>query len=175
MTSVRRLSVSIFAGLLILAGALLPGSAAAHSGRAIVVAPPPSAPSPVLPIAVPVLRAQPPAAEIPWLLVGLAGGLLVGALRPQPRRALVVALILLLGVLAVEHGVHSVHHLGGHEAAACVVAASANHLAAALDDGAPALPALVRVPRSPGEHPAPGPLSLRFGPDPARAPPAPIA
>jgi hypothetical protein len=175
VTSVRRLSVSIIAGLLILGGSLLPGSAAAHSGRAIVAAALPSAQLPELPVVPPVLRAQSPAAEIPWLLVGLAGGLLLGALRPQPRRALVVALILLLGVLAVEQGVHSVHHLGGHEAAACVVAASANHLTAALDDGTPALPAPVSVSRSPAEHPASGPLSLRFGPDPARAPPAPIA
>lgn len=175
MTSVRRLSVSIIAGLLILGGALLPGSAAAHSGRAIVAAALPSAQLPELPVVPPVLRAQSAAAEIPWLLVGLAGGLLLGALRPQPRRTLVVALILLLGVLAVEQGVHSVHHLGGHEAAACVVAASANHLTAALDDGTPALPAPVSVSRSPVEHPASGPLSLRLGPDPARAPPVPIA
>jgi hypothetical protein len=175
VTSVRRLSVSIIAGLLILGGSLLPGSAAAHSGRAIVAAPPSGALLPALTVASKGVCAQPPAVEIPWLLVGLAGVLLLGALRPQPRRALVVALILLLGVLAVEHGVHSVHHFGEHAAAVCVVAASANHLTVALDDGAPALPAPVTVSRSPVERPASHPLGPSLGPDPARAPPALIA
>ncbi len=175
MTSVRRLSVSMVAGLLILGGSLLPGSAAAHPGRAIVAAAPPSAPLPMLPVVPSVLRAQPPAAEVPWLLVGLAGGLLLGALRPRRRRALVVALILLLGILAVEHGVHSVHHLGGHEPAACVVAAAANHLTVTLDHGTPALPTPVSASGPLAECPASHPLSLRLGPDPARAPPAQIA
>ena len=175
MTSVRRLSLSIIAGLLILAGALLPGPAEAHLGRATVAAASPSTLLDLIPVAPTVPRAQPGVVQIPWLLAGLAGGLLLALTRPRPRRGLVVLLIVLMGILAVENGVHSVHHLGGHEAAACVVAASANHLTAALDDGAPALPAPVSVLRSPAEHPASGPLSLRFGPDPARAPPAPIA
>jgi len=175
VTSVRRLFVSIFAGLLIIASALLPGPAEAHLGRATVAAAPPSTLLDLIPAAPTVLRAQPGVVQIPWLLAGLAGGLLLALTRPRPRRGLVVLLIVLLGVLAVENGVHSVHHLGEHQVAPCVMAASANHLTAALDAGTPALPAPVSVTRSPAEHPASGPLSLRFGPDPARAPPAPIA
>jgi disulfide bond formation protein DsbB len=110
------------------------------------------------------------------LLVGLAGGLVAASLRARPRRALAVALILLLGGLAVEHGVHSVHHLHDqHEAAACVVAVAATHLAAALDADGLVLLAPVSVSRPPAENAAAPPLALRFGPDPSRAPPAPIA
>ena len=171
----RRLSVSIFAGLLILAGAVLPGPAEAHLGRSTVAAAPPSIVLELIPAAPTVLRAQPGGVHIPWLLAGLAAGLLLALTRLRPRRGLVVLLVVLLGVLAVENGVHSVHHLGERQVAPCVVAAAAGHLVAVLDGGTPALPAPVTLSRSSVEDVASGPLSLRLGPDPARAPPAPIA
>ena len=173
----RRLSVSIFSGLLILAGALLPGPAEAHLDRVTVADAPTTASLDLIAAAPTVLRAQPGVVQIPWLLAGLAVGLLLALTRPRPRprQGLVVLLIVLLGILAVENGVHSVHHLGEHQVAPCLVAVAAGHLAAALDGGTPVLHASVSVSRSVTEHPASHRLSLRFGPDPARAPPAPIA
>ena len=151
VTSVRRLSVSIFAGLLILGGALLPGPAEAHLGRSVVAAAPPTTLLELIPAAPTVLRAQPGVVQIPWLLAGLAGGLLLALTRPRPRRGLAVLLIVLLGILAVENGVHSVHHFGERQVATCVVAAAAGHLAAVLDGGTPVLPAPVTLSRSPVE------------------------
>ena len=174
VTSVRRLSVSIIAGL-ILAGALLPGPAEAHLGRATVAAAPPSAWLDLIPAAPTVLRAQPGIVQIPWLLAGLAAGLLLALTRPRPRRGLVVLLGVLLGILAFENGVHSVHHLGEHQVAPCVVAAAASHLAAALDGDTPVLHAPVSVSGPVTERPASHRLGPNLGPDPARAPPAPIA
>jgi hypothetical protein len=177
VTSVRRLPVSMLAGLLLLGGMLLPGSAAGHSGGAAgVVAPVSNVAAPMLSLSPIALRAQPPAPEAPWLLIGLAAGLAATSLRSRPRRALGVALIVLLVVLAAEHGIHSVHHLNDErQAAACAVAASVNHLMVALDDGAPVVAAPVTASRQPAENAAAPPLALRFGPDPSRAPPAPIA
>jgi hypothetical protein len=173
VTSVRRLSVSIFVGLLILAGALLPGPAEAHLGRATVSAAPPGTLLDLIPAAPTVLRAQPGVVQIPWLLVGLGGGLLLALTRP--RRALVVLLIVLLGVLAVENGVHSVHHLGERQVAPCVVAAAASHLTLAIDGGTPVLHAPVSMSRPVTERSASHRFGPSLGPDPARAPPALIA
>ncbi len=175
VASVQRSAVPILAGLLILAGALLPGSAAAHSvGSGLAVAPavsivdvPPASPA--------VLRAQPGGPQVCWLLLGLAAGMLLGAARLSPRRALVVALALLLGIVVVEQGVHSVHHLGAREASACAVAAAAGHLTVALDAGAPVLPGPVLAVRAVAEHASTRPLRVSLGPVPARAPPASIA
>jgi hypothetical protein len=175
VTSVRRLSVSIFVGLLILAGALLPGPAEAHLGRATVTAAPPGTLLDLIPAAPTVLRAQPGVVQIPWLLVGLGGGLLLALTRPRRRRALVVLLIVLLGVLAVENGVHSVHHLGERQVAPCVVAAAASHLTLAIDGGTPVLHAPVSVSRPVTERSASHRFGPSLGPDPARAPPALIA
>jgi hypothetical protein len=175
VTSVRRLSVSTFAGLLILAGALLPGPVEAHVGRSTVAAAPPSVLFDLIPAAPTALRAQPGFVQIPWLLVGLATGLLLALARPRPRRGLVVLLIVLLGILAVENGVHSVHHLGERQVAPCVVAAAASHLAAALDGGTPVLHAPVSESRPVTERSSSHRLGPSLGPDPARAPPALIA
>jgi hypothetical protein len=175
VTSVRRLSLPIVVGLLILAGALLPDPVDAHIGRATVAAAPPSTLLDLIPAAPTVLGAQPGAVQIPGLLLGLAGGLLLALTRPRPRRGLVVLLIVLLGILAVENGVHSVHHLGERQVAPCVVAASASHLAVALDGGTPVLHALVSVSGPVTERPALHRLGPSLGPDPARAPPALIA
>jgi hypothetical protein len=55
-----------------------------------------------------------------------------------PRRALVLALVLVLGVLAVETGVHSVHHLADRQAAAeCAVAWATAHVPGATQPTAP--------------------------------------
>jgi hypothetical protein len=170
---VRRLTVTLLFGLLI--AALLPSTpAAAHSG-------PPTLAAPVS-LSGEAAAARPTAlsaarggAEVPWLLLGVAAALALTAARPRPRRAVGLVLVVLLGVFAVEHAVHSVHHLGARDAAACVAAAVANHVQAALGDGEPALHAPVVLVRGVAEDGHARPRSLRLGPDPARAPPAPIA
>jgi hypothetical protein len=175
VASVHRSAVPILAGLVILAGALLPASAAAHSvSSALAVAPALSVVD-VQSAPPAVFRAQPGAPQISWLLLGIAPGMLLAAARVSTRRALVVALALLLGLVVVEQGVHSVHHLGAREASACAVAAAASHLSAALDAGGPVLPGPVLAVRSVAEHASTRPLRVSLGPVPARAPPASIA
>jgi hypothetical protein len=171
---VRRLTVTLLLGLLI-AALLPPAPAAAHSGRPTLAAAPvgilegPAAARPTI------LAPAPGRAEVPWLLLGVAAGFALTAVRPRPRRALALVLVVLLGVFAVEHAVHSVHHLGARDAAACVAAAVANHVQAALGGGEPALHAPVVLVRGVAEDADASPRSLSLGPDPARAPPATIA
>ena len=62
----------------------------------------------------------------------------------RPRRALVLAVVLILGLFAFENGVHSVHHLNDlrhlddlRSGATCSVAAATAHLAGTPVDSAP--------------------------------------
>jgi hypothetical protein len=121
------------------------------------------------------LRAAPPASPPVALLFGLAVAVLVAATGRRPRRALGLALVSVLVVFAAETGVHSVHHLGDRGAIACAVAATAGHLMVVLDAGIPAVepPAALSAAVS-APHSSP-PSAPSHGPDPARAPPAPIA
>jgi len=61
----------------------------------------------------------------------------------RPRRALALAIVLILGLFAFENGVHSVHHLNDlrqvddlRSATKCPVAAATTHLAGTPVDGA---------------------------------------
>src|SRR5262245_25641591 len=65
-----------------------------------------------------ILVAAPASSPPLFALVVLAG--LLGAAAVRPRRALVVALVLVLAVLTFEAGVHSVHHLGDSQPACAI-------------------------------------------------------
>jgi hypothetical protein len=143
---------------------------------AVVEATPPAAsvalPAPVAlptpPVPTPVTSPMDPLAPTAAVAVALAVAL------TARRRVLVTALAFVLVVLAVETGVHSVHHLADRQGAAeCVVAmASANvHGTAASPPAAyapwipgPVGPVVAPAPERPGARP------LR--PDEGRAPPA---
>jgi hypothetical protein len=106
-----------------------------------------------------------------WAALILA--LLLPATLIAPRRVLVVALVLILAVIAVEEGVHSVHHLADQRAAShCAVAAASAHVQGTAEPLA--VPA-VWVPTPIGtvvvsEPDQPGSRPLR--PDEGRAPPS---
>src|SRR5438128_4221867 len=100
VSPVRRSVLALVA--LALVGLLGPALAHAHSGGLAV------APAPLVPLELPAtsLRAAAPAIPPVALLLGLAAGALLAlAARSRPRRALVLALTLLLVVFAVEAGV----------------------------------------------------------------------
>ncbi|HKW93529.1 MAG TPA: hypothetical protein VJX92_16660 [Methylomirabilota bacterium] len=91
-----------------------------------------------------------PGASIGWPLVaGLAALLGAGALASPARRprgrVIAVGLVLVLGVFALESGVHSVHHLADPEAqGTCPVLSGSHHLSwgeveAVADSGVPLL------------------------------------
>jgi hypothetical protein len=166
VSSVRRLTMLLLP--LAVAGLALPVLAEAHTG-------------PLLTAATPVafgtsLRAAAPARSVLWIVVGVAAGVVLAAVaRRRPRRALGLALAVLLALFAVEAGIHSVHHLGDRAAVACAVAAAAGHLALSLDDGVPILQVPRVTPAAVAEAAAARPATPSRGPDPARAPPAPIA
>jgi hypothetical protein len=72
----------------------------------------------------PASSAEPPAAGLTWLALGAVAL----AIRRRPRRAVVLALALVLLIFAFETALHSVHHLGGEQASHCAVASVATHL-----------------------------------------------
>ena len=94
---------------------------------------------------------EPPASDA---LPGVLGGLcaLVAAVFAvrRPRRALALALALLLGAFAFETGLHSVHHLSGQqERAPCAMASAGSHTIALetqpISINAPPAPALIHL------------------------------
>jgi hypothetical protein len=112
-----------------------------------------------------------PVPALPWAaLAVIATVALVGAWHP--RRAFALSLVLVVGVLAFEAGLHSTHHLGQADESRCVVAGvaaqlSADLVATAFDaPPAPVLETAVTVP-------APLPVAARIvAPHAGRAPPA---
>jgi hypothetical protein len=113
----------------------------------------------------------PPAPAALWLMFVLT--LVLGLAIVAPRRTLVLVLVLVLGILAIETGVHSVHHLGDRQAAAdCAVASATAHMNGATE---PTPPDVTRVPTPVESVPLfaverPGRRPSR--PDEGRAPPA---
>ena len=165
---VRRVICALLAVWLV--GLLLPLAAHAHS-RSVTPEP---ASAPLERVAS--LRAAAPVMPPIALPLALgAGVLLTAAAACRSRRVFALSLAALLVVFTAEAAVHSVHHLGDRAGATCAVAAIACQLAAAVDDATPAVqaPPPVSVAVTAG-HEAPPPAP-RHGPDPARAPPAPIA
>ena len=113
-----------------------------------------------------------PASAAPvW--AGLLLALLAGLTLVAPRRVLILALVLVLAVIAVEEGVHSVHHLADQRAAShCAVAAASAHVQGAAEPLA--VPAvwiptpIATVVASEPDRPSSRPLR----PDEGRAPPS---
>jgi hypothetical protein len=135
----------------------------AAPGAAVV----PSAGAPVMKVA-PVVTA--PGVSV-WPLLAVVSVLALGLLAP--RRVLATALILVFAVLAVETGVHSVHHLSDQQAASqCVVAVAAANVQGMAEPIATAAPeVLTRVGTVVvSEFERPGARPLR--PDEGRAPPS---
>jgi hypothetical protein len=135
--------VTILAFVLIASVLLGVGAPAwAHPGAPLLEDPPaPSEASVVVqPSAVSPTPAPPAAANAPgapWL--ALLAALAALSVARRPRRALVLALVVLLAVFAFEGGVHSVHHqldpgTGPAKSADCQVAAAAQQLTAAAVD-----------------------------------------
>ncbi len=110
-----------------------------------------------------------------WVIVGVLL-LAVTAARRSPRRALVLALVLLLTVFAFENALHSVHH--GFDAAQydeCTIAAASAHLFAVSVDGVVETTVVLALAARIAE-PDLSPRSPRsLGPDLSRAPPLPTA
>ncbi len=159
----------VLAALVLLATA---GPAAAHSPNlsASSLAGAPDA----IDTIVPVLTTAPAPPGLPWyLLVVLALG--VAAVWRRPRRALAVALVLLLCVFAFENALHSVHHgLDPKQQTECTVAAAAAHLAAVQVDGITP-PSLVLPTTGGAVEAGPSVALIRFlSPEQGRAPPSAI-
>jgi hypothetical protein len=104
------------------------------------------------------------------------GALALGLIFRRSRRGLALALGLLLGLLAFETALHSVHHPpNSDEAAACAFASAAAHLAAA-DTGERAPTLLLPPAPVDGLHADPAPAAARAHlASRGRAPPAPLA
>ena len=176
MAMTRRTRVlAVLAALVVAAVALVasPPSVWAHPRLIEAVA---VTPAPALPVAAPEPLAGPISGGVTASPLILAGLLIVGLglVLAARRRALVVVLALVLIVLAVETGVHSVHHLTDQKGGAgCVVALASAHVhgtaepPAAVHDpwaGGPVDTVVTPAPERPGARP------LR--PDEGRAPPA---
>ena len=78
--------------------------------------------------------AAPTPPTVPWPIVLAVAAVSIAAWR-RPRRALVLAIVLILGLFAFENGVHSVHHLNDvrhlddlRSGATCTVAAATAQL-----------------------------------------------
>jgi len=152
MPPMSRVRLAIFA-VVALAGLLLATPVHAHRGPArgpapagapidVVPAAPVSAgpvpaasevpPAPLAPAVAPRLAwvAGPEPVAPPWPLLAAVAAATAIAVRRRPRAALALGLVLLVGVLAFESGVHSVHHLGeqGH-GNPCAVASTSLNLA----------------------------------------------
>jgi hypothetical protein len=82
------------------------------------------------------LTSAAPGPATPWTAIVLLGAVGLAAAW-RPRRAIAVALVLVVGILAFEAGMHSAHHLGQpDDGARCVVAWMSGHLSADVVDTA---------------------------------------
>ena len=120
---------------------------------------------------VPAAPAETPS-PVPVSLV-LGAVLALGGAVAAPRRVLALALVLILSLLALELGIHSVHHLGDRQAASqCDVASASTHVHGATPQAptcSPWVPTLLGAVLTP-ESGRPGARLIR--PDEGRAPPA---
>jgi hypothetical protein len=169
MLRVDRVSLALLLTLTLLAVA---GPAAAH-----VVSP--AAPDTLLPVTqapetIPALTAARTPLGLSWHLPA-ALGLAALAACYRPRRAVAVALALLLCVFAFENALHSVHHgFDAQQQEECTVAAASAHLAAVQVDD-PGLSSIVLPVVGDAEAVPPSSTPTRFlSPDQGRAPPSAI-
>jgi hypothetical protein len=180
----RRFGATIALALLA-AICLAPRAADAHSRTRVLPAPARSAPAPdVAPPAAPpaerpaldprppaVWTATPAASPAPWLAI--AGALaLGGVIARRSRRAVALAVALVLTLFLAESMVHSVHHLADARGAAhCQMLSVAQHLAgdapATAADATGPLDSGPLATTTPDSSPSAGPVC----PDQGRAPP----
>jgi len=122
--------VALIAALVL--AACVPWCAPAWAHTAFEVA----SPAPVLVATAPVATwtSAPALPSVPWPAVLAAAAALIVAWR-RPRRALALAIVLILALFAFENGVHSVHHLNDlrhledlRSGLTCHVAAATAHL-----------------------------------------------
>jgi hypothetical protein len=110
--------------------------------------------------------------DTPWAAMTtlLAATLLVAW---RPRRVLALALVLVIGVLAFETGIHSTHHLDrADEAASCTVAGVSAQLSADLIDTSLDVPQAPLAEMSVAVRSTPVVVARAVAPDAGRAPPA---
>ena len=100
-----------------------------------------SAPTPIAAPSTMAWSSAPTPPVIPWPAMLAAAAAVIVAWR-RPRRALALAIVMILGLFAFENGVHSVHHLNDlrhlddlRSGAICQVAAATAHVAGTLVDG----------------------------------------
>jgi hypothetical protein len=86
--------------------------------------------------------AAPAPPAIPWWDLFAVAAMIIVARRP--RRALALAIVLMLGLFAFESGVHSVHHINDpRSGAACLVAVATLHVAGTPVDGTTSEPLIL--------------------------------
>jgi hypothetical protein len=106
----------------------------------------------------------------PAVLAGLAA---LALLRRAPRRAVVLAVVLLLAVFAFENGVHSVHHgADRHHMTSCALSAASSHLSATLVDHLVCAEAMLYTLGSAPISEQPAPIARPLGAHQGRAPPS---
>jgi hypothetical protein len=112
--------------------------ASAHSGLEIA----PGLPLAATPPATMAWSSAPTPPTIPWPAMLAAAAAMTVAWR-RPRRAFALAIVLVLGLLSFENGLHSVHHLGDPQhpddlrsGLTCPVAAATAQLAGTPVEGA---------------------------------------
>jgi hypothetical protein len=160
----RRTSL-IFA--LLLATVVLGGGAPASAHT--------SSRSAVVPLAVAplneVLTAAPTGPAVPWAALALLVAIGIAGVS-RKRRVVAVTLVLVVGLLAFETGVHSAHHLGkADEAAHCAVASTSSQLSAdTVDTIVHALPVPV-LDATASALASPALAERAVAPDAGRAPP----
>ena len=130
---------------------------------------PAASPAPALPLDTQALSADAPTLTGLWTLIAAVA--VAGVALARRRRAVALACVALLALIAFETGLHSVHHIGDQPDGSCVIASASAHTGALTVDGA----ALER----PTEVPTPvvvsvdAPATVRSAaPDLGRAPPA---
>jgi len=126
---------TLITALVLVACASWCGPAWAHPAiEAAAQAPAPAVALPAVAVPTATWSAAPTPPAVPWpAILAAAAALIVGWRRP--RRALALAIVLILALFAFENGVHSVHHLNDlrhlddlRSGLTCHVAAASAHL-----------------------------------------------
>lgn len=121
------------------------------------------------------ISAAAPGPATPWAAIVLLGALMLAAAW-RPRRAVAVALVLVVAVLTFETGLHSAHHLGqANDVATCVVAWMSTQLSADVVDATFEPPPTPVVETQVAALAAPAVAARNIAPDAGRAPPVPSA
>jgi len=115
------------------------------------------------------------AGVLAWAVAGVLL-LAITAARRFPRRAIVLALVLLLTIFAFENALHSVHHgFDAKQYDECTIAAAAAHLSAVSADRVVETPVVLALAGHTAEPDLSLPSRRLLGPDQGRAPPIPAA